>query len=230
MQSVILMALYLDIRKQRANFTLDVSFSCLPGTLTAVIGPSGAGKSTLIRIISGLEHPDEGVVTLGETYWDDTSKDLHISPQERGLGLVFQEYALFPHLSIRKNIAFAAVDKHCIQNLLDQFGIGHIADRKPATLSGGERQRAAFCQALASKPKLLLLDEPFSALDIVTRLSLRNELKKLKDILNIPILHITHDLEEAFYLADEIFVMENGRASPQWLARQHNYLNTSASF
>lgn len=219
------MTLHVDIRKKLANFTLDISLFCPSGTIKAIVGPSGAGKSTLIRIIAGLERPDEGVISLGSEFWDDTSRDLHMSPQKRGVGLVFQEYALFPHLSVRNNVAFAAVYTYCIQGLLDQFGIAHIADRKPSAISGGERQRAAFCQALAREPIVLLLDEPFSALDIGTRTSLRNELKGLKDKLNIPIIHITHDLEEAFYLADDIFVMENGRASPQWLERQTCYMN-----
>ena len=215
------MNLHLDIQKKLANFTLDVSLTCPAGTLTAIVGPSGAGKSTLVRILSGLESPDEGTVSLGDVCWNDTSRKIHTIPQKRGLGLVFQEYTLFPHLTVRKNVAFAAVDKNCVQGLLNKFGIAHIADRKPSGISGGERQRAAFCQALAREPVLLLLDEPFSALDIATRESLRHELRDLKKELNIPIIHVTHDLEEAYYLADKIFVMENGIASPQWLERQN---------
>jgi molybdate transport system ATP-binding protein len=214
------MTLYLDIRKQLANFTLEVALSCPSGTLTAIVGPSGAGKTTLVRIISGLECPDEGIVSMGNNLWDDTSKDLHLAPQKRRIGMVFQDYTLFPHLTVRKNISFAAADRTCIQKLLVQFGIEHIADRKPSAISGGERQRTAFCQALARKPEVLLLDEPFSALDIATRTSLRNEIKELKNNLSIPVVHITHDLEEAYFLADTIFVLENGRASPQWLERQ----------
>ncbi|WP_051677155.1 ATP-binding cassette domain-containing protein [Maridesulfovibrio frigidus] len=221
------MTLRIDIRKKLANFTLDVSLKCPSGTLTAIVGPSGAGKSTLVRIISGLELPDEGIVSLGDKLWNDTATNFHATPQKRGLGLVFQEYTLFPHLTVRKNVGFAAVDKSCVQELLNKFGIDHIADRKPSGISGGERQRAAFCQALAREPVLLLLDEPFSALDIATRESLRSELRDLKQELNIPMIHVTHDLEEAYYLADDIFVMENGRAAPEWLERQTSRRNVS---
>ncbi len=214
------MTLTLDIRKQLPNFMLDVSMTCKAGSLTAIVGPSGAGKSTLVRIIAGLEQPDEGTISLDGTIWNDTVNKQFATPQKRGLGLVFQEYTLFPHLNVRKNVGFAAVDTKCVQGLLEKFGIAHIAESKPCNISGGERQRAAFCQVLAREPVLLLLDEPFSALDIATREGLRKELRDLKKELNIPIIHVTHDLEEAYYLADSIFVMENGKAAPQWLERQ----------
>ncbi len=213
------MTLKIDIRKQLPNFALDVALNCDPGTLTAIVGPSGAGKSTLVRIISGLEKPDSGTISLNGNIWVDTANNFFATPQKRELGLVFQEYTLFPHLNVRNNVAFAAVDKECVPGLLEKFGISHIAESKPSTISGGERQRAAFCQALAREP-VLLLDEPFSALDIATREGLRKELRDLKKELNIPIIHVTHDLEEAYYLADTIFVLENGHESPQWLDRQ----------
>lgn len=215
------MTLRIEIKKELLNFTLEVSLSCRPGSLTAIIGPSGAGKSTLMRIISGLDVPDAGLITLAGRTWNNSIQNICIPPQQRKLGLVFQEYSLFPHLSIKKNIAFAASDQNDVQDLITRFAINHIADSKPSTVSGGERQRAAICQALASRPTVLLLDEPFSALDIATRTALRDELKRLVQRMNIPVLHITHDLEEAFHLADNIFVMENGRASPHWLARQN---------
>lgn len=214
------MTLRINIRKQLPNFALDVALECEPGTLTAIVGPSGAGKSTLVRIIAGLEKPDVGAISLGENSWVNTATNSFAKPQQRGLGLVFQEYTLFPHLNVRKNVAFAAKEKECVPTLLEKFGISHIAESKPANISGGERQRAAFCQALAREPVLLLLDEPFSALDIATREGLRKELRELKSELNIPIIHVTHDLEEAYYLADSIFVLENGQESPQWLERQ----------
>jgi len=214
------MTLKINIRKELPNFALDVAFDCRPGTLTAVVGPSGAGKSTLVRIIAGLEKPDAGNISLDGKIWVDTASRTFTTPQKRGLGLVFQEYTLFPHLNVRKNVAFAAVDKECVPGLLEKFGISHIAESKPVNISGGERQRAAFCQALAREPVLLLLDEPFSALDIATREGLRKELRELKKELNIPIIHVTHDLEEAYYLADSIFVLENGHESPEWLERQ----------
>lgn len=216
------MTLKINIRKQLPNFALDVALDCNPGTLTAIVGPSGAGKSTLVRIIAGLERPDSGSISLAGKVWVDTATQNFAKPQQRGLGLVFQEYTLFPHLNVSKNVAFAAKDKGCVSDLLNKFGISHIAESKPSNISGGERQRAAFCQALAREPVLLLLDEPFSALDIATREGLRKELRELKSELNIPIIHVTHDLEEAYYLADSIFVLENGHESPEWLERQRN--------
>lgn len=214
------MSLCLDVQKQLANFTLDIKLTCEPGTLTAIVGPSGAGKSTLVRIIAGLTRPDSGQVKLHDTVWSDSAARTFLPPQKRGLGLVFQDYTLFPHLTVRKNVAFAAREDVDIDALLKQFSIAHIAEQKPANISGGERQRAAFCQALARKPVLLLLDEPFSALDIATREALRTELKNQKEHWGIPIVHVTHDLEEAFYLADRIVAVENGHHSPFWLKRQ----------
>jgi molybdate transport system ATP-binding protein len=214
------MTLSINIRKKLANFTLEAALSCSAGTLTAVVGPSGAGKTTLMRIISGLDHPDQGAVRLHDRIWNDTEAGVFLSPQERRLGYVFQDYTLFPHLTVRNNIGFAAVNKDNIDQLLNRFGIDHLACRKPSKLSGGERQRVAICQALAREPTVLLMDEPFSALDVATRQSLRREFLELKDKLHIPILHITHDLEEASFLADNIFVLENGHASPEWLSRQ----------
>lgn len=222
--------LQLHINKQLANFTLDVSLACKPGALTAIVGPSGAGKTTLLRIISGLERPDRGTIMFGGTIWDDVSRNIHIPTRQRKIGLVFQEYPLFPHLTICKNVAFAAPHAGHITQLLCRFGIDHLAMRKPGEISGGERQRAALCQTLASRPALLLLDEPFSALDVATRTALREELRSMKGTLDIPILHITHDLEEAYTLADDIFVMERGRASPQWLQRQNFGGNRSFRF
>ncbi|MBM9510989.1 ATP-binding cassette domain-containing protein [Desulfogranum marinum] len=217
------MALQVKIQKQLRFFNLEVSLTCAPGTLTAIVGPSGAGKSTLIRIISGLDRPDSGTISFGDKYWNDCSMKLHVTPQDRKVSLVFQEYTLFPHLTVRQNIVFGAKNDNGIDELLEQFGIIHVAHRKPASISGGERQRAAFCQALARDPVLLLLDEPFSALDRATRELLRKKLSKLKQDLHIPIVHITHDLKEAHDLADNIYVMESGKASPQWLEQYAPY-------
>lgn len=214
------MTLRVDIQKKLANFTLEIALTCNSGSLTAIVGPSGAGKSTLIRIIAGLERPDRGTVSLGNVTWNDTSHKTFVPPQRRGLGLVFQDYTLFPHLTVAKNVAFAAPDKSVVAELLERFGIAHLAERKPCDISGGERQRAAFCQALARHPATLLLDEPFSALDVATREMLRRELKAITREQGIPILHVTHDLEEAYYLADNILAVESGKSAPQWLERQ----------
>ncbi len=214
------MPVTITIKKKLPPYSLDLSLSFSAGELIAVLGPSGAGKSTLIRLIAGLDSPDEGTIQFGNTTWFSSRDKITTSPQQRKIGMVFQEYPLFPHLSVWNNIAFAAPDTSVIESLLSDFNIAHLAKQKPARISGGERQRVALCQALASQPELLLLDEPFSALDINNRQQIRRLLKRIVREQNIPVLHITHDLEEAFYLADRFFVMENGRESRTWLSRQ----------
>ena len=211
------MTLTMEIRHRLPHFELDVSLTCRAGELTAIVGPSGAGKSTLIRLVAGLERPDHGYILLGDTVYADRSTGVFLPPQKRGLGLVFQDYTLFPHLTVAGNVGFAAKDKSRVPELLEMFGIAHLAGERPANVSGGERQRAAFCQALATEPALLLLDEPFSALDAATRRTLRAELAELKKHLSIPVLHVTHDLEEACELGDAILPLAEGRIAPKWL-------------
>lgn len=218
--TVEIMSLFLDIRKKLPHFTLDVSFSCAPGTLTAIVGPSGAGKSTLMRILSGLDLPDDGRITFDGRIWNDTTKDIFLHPRKRRIGMVFQDYPLFPHFSVLANISFGGNSRDSAMKLLEKFNIAHLAQKKPGVISGGERQRVSFCQALAREPSLLFLDEPFSALDQETRFFCCQELLTLKAEMHIPIIHITHDLEEAVSLADQIFVMDQGKKSTRWLNRQ----------
>lgn len=214
------MTLTVNIAKRLEHFELQTDFTCPAGELTALIGPSGAGKTTILRVIAGLEASDSGVVSLNGTCWYDSWCDHFIPTQQRRIGLVFQEYALFPHMTVRQNIAFGAPDSAEVDTLMEIFGIKHLSWRKPRAISGGERQRAAFCQALARKPDLLLLDEPFSALDVQTRTFLCALLGEYKSELGIPILHVTHDLKEAELLADTVIAVDKGRIAPDWLGRQ----------
>jgi len=200
-------------------FDLEIAFCCKPGKMLVMIGPSGGGKTTIVRMLAGLERPDEGLITFADEVWFDSTRRVHVPPRRRQLGYVFQDYTLFPHLSLFENAAFAAADRKEVSDWLEIFGIGHLRDRKPHRVSGGERQRCAICQALARRPRLLLLDEPFSALDVVTRRELREELKNLKDHISFPIIYVTHDINEAFFLADEILPVVNGRADGQWMQR-----------
>ena len=213
------MSLQITVKKRLEYFHIDCDFTCPDEKTLVMIGPSGGGKTTLIRMIAGLEKPDEGrIVYRGET-WFDSSRRICLPPQRRRLGYVFQEYILFPHLSLYENAAFTAADKAVVDELFELFGITHLRDRKPHLVSGGERQRCALCQALARQPLILLLDEPFSALDAVTRRSLREELWGIKSNLSVPILYVTHDITEALFLADEILPIVEGKIDKRWLQR-----------
>jgi sulfate transport system ATP-binding protein len=190
----------------------DVSLSVPTGELTALLGPSGGGKSTLLRIIAGLEHADEGRVEIENT--DAT----HLPPQKRNVGFVFQHYAAFKHLSVRRNVAFGleirkrpkAEIKKRVQELLELVHLEAFGDRLPSQLSGGQRQRMALARALAVEPNVLLLDEPFGALDAQVRKELRIWLRRLHDEMHVTTIFVTHDQEEAMDVADRIVVIANG--------------------
>lgn len=218
------MSLEICIRKKLSHFTLEMGFCCQNGELLALVGPSGSGKTTVARIIAGLEQPDTGVIRLGERTLCDTKNGIQVPTRKRKLGYVFQEASLFPHLRIRENVAFACDTPARVDRLLDLLGISHLQNKKPSRISGGERQRAALAQALAASPDLLLLDEPFSALDIETRHSLQQKFLEIKKQLHIPIIMVTHDLQEASLLSDQVVGVENGRTDTNWLARFHGIL------
>jgi len=213
------MTISASFRKKLKYFDLDISLSCRSEKMTVMIGPSGGGKTTIVRILAGLEMPDEGRVAFGDEIWFDSARRVNLAPQKRRLGYVFQDYTLFPHLSIYDNAAFAAVNKKEVDALLELFKISHLRKRKPHQVSGGERQRCAICQALARHPRLLLLDEPFSALDVVTRRGLREELKSMKGTLSCPVIYVTHDINEALFLADEIVPVVDGKIDRSWMQR-----------
>lgn len=183
------------------------------GSLIALLGPSGSGKSTLLKLIAGLERPDSGRIWL-------TGKDTNfLSIQERQIGFVFQNYALFKHLTVFQNIAYGLEIQqtnkiqviHRVQELLQLIQLENFADRYPVQLSGGQKQRIALARALAIEPKVLLLDEPFGALDFQVRKDLRNWLKKLHEEVSMTTLFVTHDQQEAMELAHEIIILKNGR-------------------
>ena len=202
------------ISKQFGEFTAlqDVSLEVPEGSLTSLLGPSGSGKSTLLRIIAGLEAPDAGTILIDGT---DVS---HVRPQKRGIGFVFQHYAAFVHMSVRENVAFGlrirkrpkAEVTAKVDELLGLVGLTKWADQRPAQLSGGQRQRMALARALAVEPKVLLLDEPFGALDATVRAELRAWLRRLHDEQHVTTVLVTHDQEEAMEISDRIAVMSAG--------------------
>jgi ABC-type sulfate/molybdate transport systems ATPase subunit len=185
----------------------------------ALVGPSGAGKSSVLRVIAGLVRPDAGRVVLDGEAWTDIERRLFRKPEERSVGLVFQEYALFPHLSVRQNVAYAGNEGSA--ELLERFEISHLARARPGELSGGERQRVALARALARDPAVLLLDEPLAALDAHTKTAVRVELGELLRGFDLPTLIVTHDYEDAVSLADTVGVLVEGTlrqlGSPQEL-------------
>lgn len=204
--------------KRLERFTLDVDIRCPSGAILALTGPSGSGKTTLLRLLAGLDRPDEGRIELSGEVWLDTASGVFRRPRERGVGLVFQEYSLFPHMTLAQNVAYATSDSAWAGELLASLGIAHLSKARPGRMSGGERQRGALCQALARRPRALLLDEPFSALDAATRAALRRELLSVRARFAMPIVHVTHDLAEAALLGDEVLALERGRPAPGWFA------------
>lgn len=174
-----------------------------------MVGPSGAGKTTVLNAIAGLVTPDSGRVALDGRAWFDSEAGVNLPPQERSVGLVFQEYALFPHMTVRANVAYGGADR--ADDLLERFGIAHLADERPGQLSGGERQRVALARALSRDPAVLLLDEPLSALDAHTRAVVRAEMQDLLAEVSLPTLFITHDFRDAAALADRVGVLVEGR-------------------
>lgn len=209
-----------QLTKRLEHCILDVDLACPAGSILVLTGPSGAGKTTLLRLLAGLDRPDAGRICLGGETWLDTDAGVLQRPRERGVGLVFQEYSLFPHMTLAQNVAYATSDRTFAQSLLDSFGIAHLSGARPGQLSGGERQRGALCQALARRPKALLLDEPFSALDAATRSALRQELLRVRDTFAMPIIHVTHDLAEAALLGDSVLALAQGRLDADWFDRQ----------
>ena len=199
----------------------DVSISVPTGSLTALLGPSGSGKSTLLRVISGLEQPDAGRVVI------EGSDVTGLPPQRRGIGFVFQHYAAFKHMTVQRNVAFGleirrrprSEIKARVEELLELVQLSGLAKRYPAQLSGGQRQRMALARALAVEPTVLLLDEPFGALDARVRKELRAWLRRLHDEVHVTTVFVTHDQEEAMEIADQIVLMNQGRVEQTGIAR-----------
>lgn len=206
---------------RHGDFRLDTDLRFAPGEVCAVVGANGAGKSTLLRLVAGLDSLDEGRIRLGDTAFDAPADDVFVPVQRRRVGLVFQSYRLFPHLSVLDNVAFAARADGCARRTargeaviwLKQFGLTALADRRPHQLSGGQAQRVALTRALAARPATLLLDEPLAALDPDGRATVRDTLAEHLRAFAGPVLLVSHEPDDARALADRVVRLEHGRVA-----------------
>ena len=200
------------------DFQLDASLHVAEGEVVALFGASGVGKTTLLRCLAGLELPEQGnIVVSGET-WLDIATRINLPPQQRRVGYMFQDYALFPNMSVRGNLEFAlrkGADHNRVNELLELMALGELQHRKPDSLSGGQKQRVALARALSSEPRLLLLDEPFSALDAEMRSRLHDEILRLQKHFGITTVIVSHDVSEVCKLTSRVMMMEAGRIVQQ---------------
>lgn len=207
--------LEVTIQKRLADFMLDISFSA-NNNISVLFGLSGCGKTTTLRCIAGLDSPEKGEIALNGQIFFSSGQKVIVPPRDRKIGYMFQDYGLFPHMNVKKNIMYGA--KKSAKNIKDLYGelinllkISRLTERRIAQLSGGEKQRVALARALITEPKLLLLDEPMSALDGETRQELQDELKNMQLLWKIPFILVTHDRNEAKKMGDQIVFMDRGR-------------------
>jgi len=215
------MNIHLQLDIARADFDVSVNVQLPAHSITVVYGPSGCGKTTLLRCVAGLEPQVRGVVQLGHEVWQDDAQHVRLPTHQRALGYVFQEASLFDHLDVAGNLAYGhqraeklsrnAMSQVVMQQTIELLGIGHLLKRRSHELSGVERQRVAIARALVTQPRLLLLDEPLAALDHARKQEVLPWLEKLRDDLNIPMLYVTHAVDEVARLADTLVVMNQGR-------------------
>lgn len=201
------------------RFAIDVKFDVPPG-VTVMFGPSGSGKTTILQCIAGLLRPDKGLISIAGESVFDSGRGLDLPPQQRRVGYVFQDLALFPHMTAAENIGFGILvngsrREEMVRDVLQRFSIVHVAEHRPREISGGERQRVALARALVVQPRLLLLDEPFSALDDRLKLEIIDDLKQWLRQRRIPVLLVTHDREEAGALGERTLLLNEGKITRQ---------------
>ncbi len=220
--------LEINVRKQLGKMAFAVDLQLPTQGVTALFGLSGSGKTTLINLVSGLLQPDQGYIRLNGRALVDTQKQINLAPNHRNVGYVFQEGRLFPHYSVKGNLCYGMKQKDSAEfaRIVQLLGIEHLLKRYPITLSGGEKQRVAIGRALLSQPEILLMDEPLSALDLPRKLELLDYLDKLAQEIAIPILFVTHSLEELARLAQQVVLLDQGKviAYDQWQNMQDSPL------
>jgi molybdate transport system ATP-binding protein len=206
--------IYKTLQTSQGTIKLDVFFETEQGKLVTLFGASGAGKTTILRILAGLTSSEKGEIIFADEKWLDTKMKINVAPQKREVGFVFQEYALFPNITVKENL-FYALEKKQSKNIVDELmqvmDLEQLQNRKPDTLSGGQKQRVALARALVRKPKLLLLDEPLSALDTEMRLKLQDHILKLHKEFNLTTILVSHDFSEIYKMSDIILMLENGK-------------------
>lgn len=210
----------IDIRKNllsaHGEFVLEVKLTIERGEFISLFGQSGAGKTTLLRCLAGLEQPDAGSIVVDGTTWFDSTHKIMLLPKHRRVGYMFQDYALFPNMTVRGNLEFAqqpGSDRKRVDELVELMALGELQHRKPATLSGGQKQRVALARALAMEPQMLLLDEPFSALDHATSVRLQDEVLRLQRHFGLTTAMVSHDVSEVYKLSQRVLMIEGGKVA-----------------
>jgi len=193
---------------------LQIDFEIEPGQLVTLFGSSGAGKTSVLRMIAGLMKPEEGKIVVNKNTWLDVKKGIFLKPQQRSIGFLFQDYALFPNMTVQENLLYAmekGQNKNIVDELIEIIELNDLRHRKPATLSGGQNQRVALARALVRKPEILMLDEPLSALDSQMRIKLQDFILKVHKQYNLTTILVSHDANEVIKLSDKVFFLENGK-------------------
>lgn len=201
------------LKAESGEMDLNVEINIEKRSFIALYGDSGAGKTSILRMLSGLLQADKGFITVNQQTWLNTEKRIFIKPQHRKIGFLFQDYALFPNMTVRENLVFAlekGQDKQIVDELIDTIELNELQDRKPENLSGGQKQRVALARALVRKPEILLLDEPLSAMDSKMRLKLQDYILKVHHQFNLTTILVSHNVSEVMKMADTVFILENG--------------------
>tara|TARA_R110001583_G_scaffold52821_1_gene163618 strand:- start:161 stop:1036 length:876 start_codon:yes stop_codon:yes gene_type:complete len=222
------------LKSASGEMLLDIETIIKKGSLVTLYGKSGAGKTTILRILAGLLNPDKGEINVNGITWLNTNKSINLKPQKRNVGFVFQDYALFPNMTVKENLEFALIksqDDKIVTHLIEIIELGDLQNRKPDTLSGGQKQRVSLARALVQKPSILMLDEPLSALDSEIRFKLQEYILKVHKEYKLTTLLISHDISEILRMSDKVLELENGKIIRQGTPNEvFNYKELNAKF